>query len=91
MGDFIGRYTADILENLELVLLCVLGLQVASKLVKVIVVVVAVVAVGLLVFTYMNGGKLYSYEQINISEVLNDLHNWGQAQELFKYSEILQK
>lgn len=90
MGDFIGRYAADILENLELVLLCILGLQVASKLVKVIVIVVAVVAVGLLVFTYMNGGTLYSYEQINISEVLNDLRNWGQTQELFKYSEILQ-
>ena len=79
MGDFIGKYAADILENLELVLLCALGLQVASKLVKTIVIVVAVVAISLLVLTYANGGALYSYEQIDMNEVLNDLRNWGQT------------
>lgn len=89
MGDFIGRYAADILENLELVLLCVLGLQVASKLVKTIVIVVAVVAVALLAFTYVNGGTLYSYEQIDMSEVLNDLYNWGQAQGFLNYQNFL--
>lgn len=89
MGDFIGRYAADILENLELVLLCILGLQVASKLVKTIVIVVAVVAVALLAFTYVNGGTLYSYEQIDMNEVLNDLYNWGQTQGFLNYQDFL--
>ena len=35
--DFLSKYTADILENLELVLLCFIGFQFAGKFIKVVV------------------------------------------------------
>lgn len=47
--DFLSKYTADILENLELVLLYFIGFQFAGKFIKVVVALIAAVALGLLV------------------------------------------
>ena len=71
--DFLSKYTADILENLELVLLCFIGFQFAGKFIKVVVTLIAVVALGLLVFTYVNGGTLYTYQELDLEYLMGQL------------------
>lgn len=71
--DFLSKYTADILENLELVLLCFIGFQFAGKFIKVVVTLIAAVALGLLVFTYVNGGTLYTYQELDLGYLMEQL------------------
>ena len=76
MNEIINRYVADILENLELILLCVIGFHIVGKALKVVIALIAAVALGLMVYVYANGGVLYG-AGIDVEALLEGVQNIG--------------